>query len=108
MITGRGMLAGGAPPAPKIVAAVGGVLLFDNLAVEANGNLVVACVLSGELLSLAPDGRELARIRIAEGSPTALAFGGPDMRFLYMTLSNSGIVARMAWPRPGLPPLHQL
>lgn len=103
-IAARGTLA----PTSKIVAAVGGVLLFDNLAVEANGNLVVACVLSGELLSLTPEGRELARIKIAEGSPTALAFGGPDMRSLYMTLSNSGIVARLAWPRPGLPALHRL
>jgi gluconolactonase len=107
-ITGRGMLAGGATPTSKIVATVGGVLFFDNLAVEANGNLVVACVLSGELLSLTPDGRELARIKIAEGSPTALAFGGPELRSLYMTLSNSGIVARMAWPRPGLAALHRL
>ncbi|WP_375383264.1 SMP-30/gluconolactonase/LRE family protein [uncultured Sphingomonas sp.] len=107
-IAGRGMLAGGASPSSRIVAAVGGVLLFDNLAVEANGNLVVACVQSGELLSLSPDGRELGRVRITEGSPTALAFGGADQRTLYMTLSNSGIVARMAWPRPGLTALHRL
>ena len=107
-IVGRGMLAGGATPTSRIIAAVGGVVLFDNLAVEANGNLVVACVLTGALLSLTPEGREIGRMPIPEGWPTALAFGGPDMRWLYMTLSNSGLIARMKWPRPGLPALHRL
>jgi gluconolactonase len=38
---------------------------------------------------------------------TNIAFGGPDMCDAYVTLSATGRVARVRWPRPGLPLLHQ-
>jgi sugar lactone lactonase YvrE len=34
--------------------------------------------------------------------PTNICFGGPDMRTAYITLSDSGRLARMQWPEPGL------
>ncbi|GBF59400.1 hypothetical protein PbB2_03100 [Candidatus Phycosocius bacilliformis] len=33
---------------------------------------------------------------------TNIAFGGPDMRDAYITLSSTGRLARMHWDRPGL------
>jgi gluconolactonase len=34
--------------------------------------------------------------------PTNICFGGSDMRTAYITLSDSGRLATMTWPEPGL------
>ena len=34
---------------------------------------------------------------------TNLCFGGPDLTTAYVTLSSRGALARVPWPRPGLP-----
>lgn len=99
-LTGRGELADGPP---RIVAALGGVRLFDNIAIAEDGSIVVACVLSGELVTIDAEGRERGAVRVPDSAPTALAFGGPDRRQLFVTLSGSGRIARIAWPQAGLP-----
>ena len=33
---------------------------------------------------------------------TNICFGGPDLRTAYVTLSNSGRLVALDWPRPGL------
>jgi gluconolactonase len=33
---------------------------------------------------------------------TNICWGGEDRRTAYITLSGSGVLARMDWPRPGL------
>ena len=35
--------------------------------------------------------------------PTNICFGGPDLRTAYVTLSSTGCLATMRWPRSGLP-----
>jgi gluconolactonase len=34
---------------------------------------------------------------------TNICFGGPDLRTAYITLSSTGKLVAMEWPRPGLP-----
>jgi gluconolactonase len=34
---------------------------------------------------------------------TNICFGGPDLCTAYITLSNSGRLVAVEWPRPGLP-----
>ena len=98
-VTGRGELA---PGPPRIIAALGGVRLFDNIAVAQDGTILVACVLTGEIVVLSPAGEVLRTLAVPDPAPTALAFAGPDMRELYVTLSGSGRIARIAWGVPGL------
>jgi gluconolactonase len=102
-VTARGEVA---PGPPRIVAALGGVRLFDNIAVTVDHAILVACVLSGEIVVLSPQGRILRTIRLDDPAPTALAFAGPGRRTLYATLSGSGRIVRKAWPVAGtaLPP----
>jgi gluconolactonase len=33
---------------------------------------------------------------------TNICFGGPDLKTAYITLSSTGKVVSMPWPRPGL------
>ena len=34
--------------------------------------------------------------------PTNICFGGPDLKTAFITLSNTGRLVAMDWPRPGL------
>ncbi|CAN5163522.1 SMP-30/gluconolactonase/LRE family protein [soil metagenome] len=86
------------------VAAPAGDIGFDNLVCEAGGNLVVAAVRTGGLLVMSPTtGAVLETVALPDPITTAMAFGGPGDRTLYVTLSSTGKVIALDWPRPGLP-----
>lgn len=95
-------------PVATVVASVGGDLSFDNIAVEQSGNIVTTGVRAGVLLTITPAGNVIATTRLPDPIVTAIAFGGTDMRTLYATLSSSGQIVALRWPRPGLVPLHRL
>jgi gluconolactonase len=73
-----------APYGGRCVCGLPGFQRFDSLAVEANGNICVATLVTGYITVISP------------------AFGGPDLRTAYITLSASGQLAAMDWPEPGL------
>jgi gluconolactonase len=75
---------------------------FDSLAVEAGGNIAVATLITGRITVIAPDGRVVREVPMPDSHPTNLCFGGPDMRTAWITLSESGRLAEMRWPEPGL------
>lgn len=75
---------------------------LDSLAVEADGNVVVAALGDG-LCVVTPEGRILERVAIPGDVTTNLCFSGPDMRTATVTLSGSGRLVTCRWPRPGLP-----
>jgi len=108
-LTGPGMVeqVGGRPHA-RVVASPAGDLSFDNIAVEAGGNIVATGVRAGVLLTLTPTGEVIETIKLPDPIVTAIAFGGADMRTLYATLSGSGQIVALPWPRPGLPAVHRL
>ncbi len=78
---------------------------FDSLAVEADGRIVIGAIADG-LVVIGPDGEEVDVHPIPGDVTTNVAFGGPDRRRAFITLSRSGRLVEAAWPRPGLA-LHE-
>jgi gluconolactonase len=109
-ITGPGEIAAAPWPSPhggRLVAGLGGFQRFDSLAVDAAGHICVATLVSGQISVIAPDGRLLRQVAMPERAPTNICFGGTDMRTAFITLSNTGRLAAMDWPEPGLRLHHQ-
>ncbi|MFZ4584825.1 MAG: SMP-30/gluconolactonase/LRE family protein [Acidimicrobiia bacterium] len=80
----------------------GGYRLFDSLAVEANGNVVVASPSAGSICVFSPTGQLVDEVKFDDPIVTNICFGGPDLRTAYVTLSGTGRLVAMEWPRPGL------
>ena len=85
------------------MAGLGGYQMFDSLAIEANGNICVATLVSGCISVIAPDGKLVEQIPTGDPLTTNICFGGPDLKTAYITLSGKGELVVMDWPRPGLP-----
>src|SRR6266849_4642859 len=86
----------------KPVAGLGGYQMFDSLAVEASGNVCVATLISGCISVIAPDGTIVEQVPTGDRVTTNIAFGGPDLKTAYITLSGKGELVAMDWARPGL------
>jgi gluconolactonase len=81
--------------------------IFDSLALEADGNICLADIPSGGIAVVSPEGELVERHAMPDMFATNIAFGGPDLRTAYVTLSSTGRLVAIDWPRPGLP-LHGL
>ena len=107
-ITGPGQLAQKDGRADmKVVASLGGTFFFDSMCMQADGTLVVAAGFPGQILQIAPDGTVLNRTTLPDLTVTNVAFGGHDMRTLYVTLSQTGRIAVLPWSSPGLKLLYR-
>jgi gluconolactonase len=86
-----------------LVCGLPGLQLFDSLAVEANGRVCVATIAfpTGGVSSIAPDG-SYEQCPFPDPLVTNICFGGPDLKTAYVTLSGTGKLVEMPWPRPGL------
>lgn len=91
------------PNGGRLLAGSSNYQLFDSLALERDGNICVATLINGGITVVAPDGRVLEHVALPDPYATNLCFGGADMRTAYVTLSTSGRLIAMQWPRPGLP-----
>ena len=74
---------------------------FDSLAVDSAGNVVVAAISDG-LCVVAPDGSQHSYLPMPDPMTTNVCFGGDDLRTAFVTLSGSGRIVAIEWPRPGL------
>lgn len=104
-VLGPGELAKEPWPSPgggKFVGNLAGYHRFDSMAVEANGNICVATLVSGGITVFSPAGEALEFYEASEGYCTNICFGGPDLRTAYITLSGYGTLVAVDWPRPGL------
>ena len=103
-------------PAPTAGAAIlagpgGGTLLvglpsyqlLDSLAVDSAGNVCVATIINSGITVISPDGKSLEHVPMS-GDPitTNICFGGKDLQTAYVTLSGTGRLVAIDWPRPGL------
>lgn len=105
-ITGPGQIAPQDParPGAAVLAQLEGFRRYDSLAVEACGNIAVAGLTPGCISVISPQGQEVETVMMPDPFSTNIAFGGPQMKTAYITLSGSGRVIAMEWPRPGLKP----
>lgn len=81
--------------------------LLDSLALDAAGNVCVADIPQGGITVVSPAGEVIERHPMPDTFVTNIAFGGPDLRTAYITLSSAEKLVAKTWPRPGLP-LHWL
>ena len=91
----------------ELLVGLPGYDLFDSMAVDADGNVCVATIGDHPGITVVrPDGSGYEHVVLdepfADPMNTNLCFGGPDLRTAYITLSASGRVVAVDWPRPGL------
>ena len=60
----------------------------DGAAVDSAGNYWCAMFEGARILCLSPSGEQLAEIALPARCPTMMAFGGPDLRTLYITSAS--------------------
>ena len=78
---------------------------LDSLAVDSEGNVVVATLATGCVTAVSPAGRVRAVLPVPEYDPmvTNVCFGGKDLRTAYVTSSGLGRLYATDWHCPGLP-----
>jgi len=82
----------------------GGLAGPDGMAMDVQGNLVVAHAGFGTVWMFSCLGEPLARIRSCAGIRTTnLAFGGPDRKRLYVTEAEHGVILEAELAVPGRP-----
>jgi gluconolactonase len=105
-IVGEGTVALKPWPAPgfgELLASPAGFQRYDSLAVDSAGNVCVATLMNGGITVVSPDGKSVEHIPMPDVMTTNICFGGPNLRTAYITLSSTGRLVAMEWPRPGLP-----
>ena len=90
------------PHGGTLLIGLPGMQLFDSLAVDGEGNVCVATLLTGAISVISPDGDLVEQVPAEDPLVTNIAFGGEDLRTAYLTLSGSGRLGAVQWARPGL------
>jgi gluconolactonase len=72
------------------------------MAVQADGAICIATLVSGEITVLSPAGELVRTVKLPEPMPTNICFGGKDMATAYVTLSTTGRLVSFDWGTPGL------
>lgn len=78
--------------------------LLDSLAVDSEGNVCVATLVTGAISVISATGELVRQVRVPkhEVFVTNICFGGPDLRTAYITSSGYGLLYATEWPCPGL------
>jgi gluconolactonase len=87
----------------RVVVGLGGYQMFDSLAVDAEGHVAVATLITGAVSDVWPDGGRVDQYVLPDMMVTNVCFGGRDRRTAFATLSMGGRLVAFDWPRPGLP-----
>ncbi|MEE2775999.1 MAG: SMP-30/gluconolactonase/LRE family protein [Acidobacteriota bacterium] len=90
------------PNGGHFLAGVGGLQMFDSLAIDGDGNVCVATLINGGVTSISPNGEILEHFPTGDSMTTNVCFGGGDLRTAYITLSGRGALVAVDWPRAGL------
>jgi len=96
---------GEAPWQPgRLVAGMPDYRFFDSLAVDGGGNVCIGTIVKGGITVISPDGGTVEHVPVpGDLYATNICFGGPDLKTAYITLSSTGKLVAMDWPRAGLP-----
>ena len=110
-VTGPGQIRKFDGPMPwergRLLTGMSGYSLLDSMAIDVEGNVCVADIPFGGISVIAPDGTLIERHPLPDTFATNICFGGPGLQTAFITLSSSGHLVSMPWPRAGLP-LHWL
>ncbi len=87
----------------RCLVGLGGYQMFDSLAVDAEGHVCVATLITGAVSDIWPDGSRVDQYTLPDMMVTNVCFGGPGLRTAFATLSMGGTLVSFEWPRPGLP-----
>ncbi len=85
-----------------VVAGLGGYQMFDSLAVDSEGHVCVATLITGAVSDIWPDGSRVDQYMLPDMMVTNVCFGGVELRTAFATLSMGGTLVSFEWPRPGL------
>ncbi|WP_422368712.1 SMP-30/gluconolactonase/LRE family protein [Pelagibius sp.] len=91
------------PNGGDLVIGLAGYQIFDSLAVEADGRVCIGTLITGGITVVSPDGSQCEFVALPDPLPTNICFGGGDLKTAFITLSGSGKLVSLPWPRPGLP-----
>ena len=83
-----------------VVAGLGGYQMFDSLAVDGEGHVCVATLITGAVSDIWPDGSRVDQYMLPDMMVTNVCFGGRDLRTAFATLSMGGTLVSFEWPRP--------
>ena len=85
--------------------------MADGCAFDAEGNLWVTLILANRIVAIRPDGTAAVVLNDPEGAllqgPTSIAWGGHDMRDIYIGSILTPYVFKGRSSVPGLPMVHQ-
>lgn len=90
------------PNGGTLVHGAGGYQRFDSLKVERDGRVCVATIANGGITVIDPRTGAASHVPMPDYTTTNLCFGGEDLRTAYVTLSSTGRLGKLTWPRPGL------
>ncbi len=88
---------------PEMMAQIPDYHMFDSLAVDADGNICVATLITGGITIHSPDGSDARLVPMPDLLTTNICFGGPNLGTAYITLSSTGRLVECEWETPGLP-----
>jgi gluconolactonase len=89
-------------PRGTYVGSGAGMSYFDSLALQSDGSICVATLLNGGITTFSPQGK--AKVTALPGDPlvTNICFGGRSLKTAFVTLSGTGKLIAMDWPKAGL------
>jgi len=89
----------------RLLYKAAGYERFDSLALDSEGNVVVATLGTGCVTAISPEGRVRAVVPVPEFDimVTNICFGGPDLKTAYITSAGLGRLYATEWHCPGLP-----
>jgi gluconolactonase len=105
-VEGPGQLSpsGTGPGGAELLWGFDGYQLLDSLAVDSEGNVNVATLVTGAISVISPEGKLIDQVTLPEHDffVTNICFGGADLRTAYITSSGRGRLYATQWPVPGL------
>ncbi|MEM9747947.1 MAG: SMP-30/gluconolactonase/LRE family protein [Actinomycetota bacterium] len=108
VVAGPGDLVRPEPLDPTaVLAGLPGNRYLDSLAVDGDGWVCVATIFDGGVTAISPDGTTIEHHATGDVITTNVCFGGADLATAFVTLSSTGRLVSMPWPRPGLRLAHQ-
>ena len=78
-------------PGEPFVTLGGGDGHPDGMVVDAEGHVWICQYGAGRVTRFTPEGRPVLALHVPTANPTKVAFGGPDLRTLYITTAASGL-----------------